>query len=59
MISELNQCTRITSLEFEKEERHSVAHGNLLATQRSKHFALLRLLGNAPGATAVAGWSSE
>jgi hypothetical protein len=37
---------------------HSTAHANLLVAQRSNDFALLRLLGNAPGGAVFSGWTS-
>jgi lysyl endopeptidase len=37
---------------------HSTAHANLLVTQRSNDFALLRLLSIAPGGAVFSGWTS-
>jgi Trypsin-like peptidase domain len=37
---------------------HSTAHANLLVTQRSKDFSLLRLLSSAPGGAVFSGWTS-
>jgi lysyl endopeptidase len=37
---------------------HSTAHANLLVTQRSNDFALLRLLSRAPGGAVFSGWTS-
>jgi len=37
---------------------HSTSHANLLVTQRSKDFSLLRLLSAAPGGAVFSGWTS-